>query len=109
MRTFGNSVQEFYLRAVRKNYINRKAKIAGLNTEEDALNYVEEVRKKVKTIFQFPAEKCPLNIKTGKELTFPGCRMKNILFNSRENFSVSASLIYPEQKAEKYPAILFVC
>ena len=109
MINFGNSVQEFYLRTVKKNYKDRKQKLAALKTKQDALDYVAEVRAKVKKIFKFPAEKCPLNVRVKNELTFPGVKMKNLLFNSRENFSVSASLIYPEQKAEKYPAILFVC
>lgn len=109
MITFGNSVQEFYLRSVRKNYYDRKAKLAALKTKEDALKYVEDIRKKVKTIFQFPAEKCPLDVQITGELEFPGCKMKKVLYHSRENFTVSASLIYPEKEAEKYPAILFVC
>lgn len=109
MINFGNSVQEFYLRTVKKNYKDRKQKLAALKTKQDALDYVAEVRAKVKKIFKFPAEKCPLNVRVKNELSFPGVKMKNLLFNSRENFSVSASLIYPEQKAEKYPAILFVC
>ncbi|MBE6406863.1 MAG: acetylxylan esterase [Lentisphaerae bacterium] len=109
MINFGNSVQEFYLRTVKKNYKDRKQKLAALKTKQDALDYVADVRAKVKKIFKFPAEKCPLNVRVKNELSFPGVKMKNLLFNSRENFSVSASLIYPEQKAEKYPAILFVC
>lgn len=106
---FGNSVQEFYLRAVKNNYLARKKRLAELKTREDALNYVAEVREKVKKIFYFPEEKCPLNVKVTGELTFPGVKMKKVLFNSRENFTVSASLIHPEKTAEKYPAILFVC
>ncbi|MBQ9772700.1 MAG: acetylxylan esterase [Lentisphaeria bacterium] len=109
MINFGNSVQEFYLRTIKKNYIDRKQKLASLKTKQDALDYVAETREKVKKIFKFPAEKCPLNIRVTNELTFPGVKMKNLLFNSRKDFSVTASLIYPEQKAEKYPAILFVC
>ena len=109
MITFGNSVQSFYLRAIKKNYVERKKRVAAFTTKQEALDYVAEVREKVKKIFKFPAEKCPLNVRVTNELTFPGVTMKNLLFNSRENFSVTASLIYPEQKAEKYPAILFVC
>ena len=109
MINFGNSVQSFYLRAIKKNYVERKKRLAAFTTKQEALDYVAEVREKVKKIFKFPAEKCPLNIRVTNELTFPGIKMKNLLFNSRKDFSVTASLIYPEQKAEKYPAILFVC
>ena len=109
MISFGNSVQEFYLRAVRKNYQDRKERLASFKTKEDVLNYVAEIRKKIKKIFQFPAEKCPLDMKVTGELDFPGCHMKKVLYHSRENYTVTGSLIYPEQKAEKYPAILFVC
>lgn len=109
MITFGNSVQEFYLRALRKNYQVRKERLASFKTKEDVLNYIAEIREKVKNCFQIPSERCPLNMQITGELTFPGCLMKKVLFQSRENYTVSASLIYPEQKAEKYPAILFVC
>ena len=63
MINFGNSVQEFYLRTIKKNYIDRKQKLASLKTKQDALDYVAETREKVKKIFKFPAEKCPLNVR----------------------------------------------
>ena len=44
MIMFGNSVQEFYLRAVRRNYRERKARLASLKTREDALQYNSGLR-----------------------------------------------------------------
>ena len=85
MITFGNSVQEFYLRTIRKNYKDRKKRLASFKTKEDVLNYVAEIREKVKKIFQFPAEKCPLDMQVTGELDFPGCHMKKVLYHSREN------------------------
>lgn len=107
--TFGNSVQEFYLREFRKNSEARKAVLASLKTKQDALNYIADVRKKVKSVFQFPAEKCPLNLKVTGELKFPGGLMKKVLFQSRENYTVSGSLCYPDTVSDKNPAVLFVC
>ena len=72
MITFGNSVQEFYLRTIRKNYKDRKKRLASFKTKEDVLNYVAEIREKIKKIFQFPAEKCPLDMQVTGELDFPG-------------------------------------
>lgn len=109
MISFGTAVQEFYLREVRKNHLERKERFAAIKTREDALRYIADIRTKVRSIFDLPTEKSPLNVRVVKELSFPGCKMKNILFNSRENYTVSANLIHPEEKAEKYPAILFVC
>ena len=64
MITFGNSVQEFYLRTIRKNYQDRKKRLASFKTKEDVLNYVAEIREKIKKIFQFPAENVRLICKS---------------------------------------------
>lgn len=107
--TFGNSVQEFYLRAIRNNARKREEKLASLKTREDAEAYVADVRKKVKSIFQFPAEKCPLNMQITGEIDHPCATIKKVLFHSRENYTVTASLCYPKQLQEKNPAVLFLC
>ena len=106
---YGNSVQEFYLRAFRENFRKRKERINSLKTKQDALNYIAEVREKIKTIFQFPAEKCPLNPRFTGEISFPGGKMKKLLFESRKHYTVSASLAFPDKIQEKNPAVLFLC
>lgn len=106
---YGNSVQEFYLRAFRENFKKRKERIDSLKTKRDALNYIADVRKKVRSIFQFPEKKCPLNPRFTGELPFPGGKIKKLLFESREHYTVSASLAYPAKVKAKNPAILFLC
>ena len=107
--TFGNTVQEFYLEKVRHTQAVRKARLAALKTREDAEKLVAETRAKVRSCFQFPAEKCPLNAKITGTLDAPEFTMEKIMFQSRENYSVTANFYLPKKREGKVPAILFVC
>ena len=107
--TFGNAVQEFYLEKVRHTQAVRKARLAALKTREDAEKLVAETRAKVRSCFQFPAEKCPLNAKITGTLDAPEFTMEKIMFQSRENYSVTANFYLPKKREGKVPAILFVC
>ena len=107
--TFGNSVQEFYLEKVRRNQMERKARLAALKTKEDAEKLIAETRAKVRACFHFPAEKCPLNARITGTRDYPEFTMEKILFHSRENYTVSANFFLPKQRKGKIPAVLFLC
>ena len=64
---FGNSVQEYYLEAFRLNREKRSARLNALKTPEEAKLYISDIRKRIRSLFQFPSSKCPLNAEiTGK-------------------------------------------
>ena len=107
--TFGNAVQEFYLEKVRHTQAVRKARLASLKTREDAEKLVAETRAKVRSCFQFPAEKCPLNAKVTGTQDHPDFTMEKVMFHSRENYTVTANFYLPKKREGKVPAILFVC
>ena len=107
--TFGNAVQDFYLEKVRHTQAVRKARLASLKTREDAEKLVAETRAKVRSCFQFPAEKCPLNAKVTGVQDHPDFTMEKIMFQSRENYTVTANFYLPKKREGKVPAILFVC
>lgn len=107
--TFGNAVQEFYLEKVRHTQAVRKARLSSLKNREDAEEMVKETRAKVRSCFQFPAEKCPLNAKITGALDYPDFTMEKILFQSRENYTVTANFFLPKKRSAKVPAILFLC
>ena len=107
--TFGNAVQEFYLEKVRHTQAVRKARLAALKTRADAEKLVAETRAKVRSCFQFPAEKCPLNAKVTGMQDHPDFTMEKVMFHSRENYSVTANFYLPKKREGKVPAILFVC
>ena len=107
--TFGNSVQDFYLEQFRRNQAERKARLAALKTREDAEKFVADIRKKVRSCFHFPAEKCPLNAKITGTVDYPEYTLEKVLFHSRENYPVSANLYLPKNRTGKVPAVLFLC
>ncbi|MBR4664549.1 MAG: acetylxylan esterase, partial [Lentisphaeria bacterium] len=107
--TFGNAVQEFYLEKVRHTQAVRKARLASLKTREDAEKFVAETRAKVRSCFQFPAEKCPLNAKVTGTADYPEFTMEKVMFQSRENYTVTANFFLPKKREGKIPAVLFVC
>ena len=96
--TFGNAVQEFYLEKVRHTQAVRKARLSSLKNREDAEEMVKETRAKVRSCFQFPAEKCPLNAKITGALDYPDFTMEKILFQSRENYTVTANFFLPKKR-----------
>ena len=96
MITFGNAVQDFYLEKIRLNQRERKKRLGMLKTREDAEKLVLETRSKVRSCFQFPAEKCALNAQVTGRLERPGFVMEKILFRSREDYTVSANFYLPE-------------
>ena len=109
MITFGNAMQNFYLEQVRRNQAQRKARLAALKTREDAEKFVAEIRAKVRSCFRFPAEKCALNARITGTQDYPEFTMEKILFNSRENYTVSANFFLPKKRSGKIPAVLFLC
>ena len=109
MITFGRAVQDYFLEKVRFNQQERKKRLGMLKTREDAEKLIAETREKVRACFHFPAEKCPLNARITGTQEFPGFTLEKILFNSRENYTVSANFYLPKNHTEKVPAILLLC
>ena len=107
--TFGQAVQDYYLEKVRRNQAERKKRLEELKTREDAEKLVKETRAKVRACFQFPTEKCPLNARITGTQDASDFTVEKILFNSRENYTVSANFFLPKKRSGKIPAILFLC
>ena len=109
MITFGSTVQDFYLEKVRFNQQERKKRLGSLKTREDAEKLIAETRAKVRSCFQFPAEKCPLNARVTGTKDFPEFTLEKILFHSREKYTVSANFYLPKNRTGKVPAVLVLC
>ena len=105
---FENSVQEYYLQRVKKVYSDRKKRLGTVKTRKQALAYVEDVRKKIAKSFNLPKTKCPLNVKITKEQKINGITVKNVVYESRRDYPVTALLMLPEG-AGKHPASIFLC
>lgn len=106
---FGNSVQEYYLEAFRLNREKRSARLNALKTPEEAKLYISDIRKRIRSLFQFPSSKSPLNAEITGKIELPYCTVEKVLFQSRKNFSVTGNLFLPKSiPADGCPVVLIL-
>lgn len=105
---YGNELNEYYVRKVRRNFAERSARLAAIRTKEEARDYVAELKVKMRSVFQFP-ERTPLNSRTVVRREMPGYTLENIVFESRPRYPVTANLYLPENGCTKHPGILLLC
>jgi len=105
---YGNELNEFYVRKVRRNFAQRAARLAAIRTKDEALAYVAELKEKMRSIFQFP-ERTPLNARTVVRRKMRGYTLENIVFESRPGYPVTANLYLPEDGSAKHPGVLLLC
>ena len=58
---FGDKVQDYYVRKLRANSAERKARLAQIKTPEQFRAYQQELKEKIRRTFQLPTEKCSLD------------------------------------------------
>ena len=108
--TFGNALQNYFTNRFRRHSAARKKHIDALKNKADAEKYIFSVRKKIRSILQFPREKSPLLPQITGKLTFPGGIIEKVLFRSRPGFTVSANFYLPDAPVvSPLPAILYLC
>ena len=103
-------INEYYVRKFRETARERAQRIGVLKNREDALLYVEEVRKKIRKVFPFEEiPRSPLNAKVLSSYTAGDVVCENILFESGENDFVTANLYRPVNIKGELPAVLHLC
>ena len=85
----------------------REDKIATFTTAEDWKNYQRSVQSKLQQIIGIFPEKTPLNPQVRGALDRPDFTVEKIIYESRLNFSVTAALFLPKQRAAKAPAVIY--
>lgn len=107
--TYGGMINSHFVKLYRENFAKRLEKLSGIKTRQEALSYVEELRKKVKNTYRIPP-KCDLNVRNTGQEHFDGGVMEKIIIDSRENFPVTMNLYRPAETKEKsHPAVLVLC
>ena len=107
-RIFAEAVQNYYQPIFEENLRRYENKINGAKTEADALRLIREARERIRKTWKFPAKKCPLSAQVLKKAVYPEFTVENIIFKSRENFTVTANFYLPRKRTGKVPAVLFV-
>ena len=107
---FGNIVNEYYVKLFRSFQEKRESVLANITTKEDALNYIEKVKKTIRDTFALDKiERCPLNIKITKSIDFNSYTLKTLYFESLPNYPVTCNLYLPKNVTGKAPALLMLC
>ena len=60
LQLFGSTVQEYYIRKLRRLTAQRKARLDKIRTPEEFKAYQQELKAKIRDYFQLPTEKTPL-------------------------------------------------
>lgn len=107
-RIFGEAVQNYYQPIFEENLCRYENKINEAKNRSDALRLIREAQERVRKTWNFPAEKCPLSAQVLKTAYYPEFTVENVIFKSRENFTVTANFYLPRKRAGKVPAVLFV-
>ena len=109
MRNFGDVVQEYYVAKFRKNAELRSKRLRSLDCREAALEYVEEVKNRIRSSYSFPAEKSPLDARITGTVEGNGYRIEKVIYFSRPGFPVTGNLYIPANLTAPAPGVLFVC
>ena len=104
---FGDKVQDYYVRRLRANFAERKARLDQIKTPEQFKAYQQELKEKIRLSFQLPTEKTPLAPRVTNVLQRENFRVENVIYHSRPRFPVTANLYIPEG-ASNAPAVLFL-
>lgn len=106
----GESLNEFYVSLFRENFRKRKERLSALRTKEEALAYRDEVRRKIRGIFNLPTGKTPLEPVITKVSEHHGITVEHLYFYSRPGFPVTANLYYPaaRKNSSSLPAVLYL-
>ena len=109
MSNYGDLIQEYYVKKFRANAAQRKAEIDALKTPEDAKKFIAKVRARIAGAYDFPAEKCDLNVRITGSVEREDLIVQNVIYDSRPNFPVTANLYIPKKRTGKVPGVIFLC
>ncbi len=109
LNRFPRMMQEYLVNRVGENYRANHARVMGLKTRAEAEAYCAEVRGKAKAVFGPWPEKTPLNLQATGEQDHGDYRVRNVVFESRPDFFVTANIYYPAKMQGPRPAVLCLC
>ncbi|MBC7315255.1 MAG: hypothetical protein H5T70_02390, partial [Chloroflexi bacterium] len=92
---YAHMVHDDLVRRVRAIHVERAARLASLQTREEALAYQARIRAAIRQAFGPWPERTPLNARITGSLERPTHRIEKVLFESRPGFLVAANLYLP--------------
>ena len=112
LNRFPRMVQEYFVDRVRSLDEARTKRIYSLSSRQDAVDYVSEVRQKIRTSFGPNPPLTPLNPQVTRVIDRGSYRIENVIFESRPGFLVTANLYVPNRKEgqpHRFPGVIGTC
>ncbi len=109
LNRFPRMMQEYMVSRLRETYRANHARVMGLKSRAEALAYCQEVREKAEAVFGPWPERTPLNTRITGEQDRGSYRVRNLIFESRPDFPVTANVYLPVGHAGPRPAVLCLC
>lgn len=109
LNRFPRMMQEYLTRRLRAVYRDNHERLMKLKTRKQALAYREELREKMPLIFGEMPERTPLNVRVTGEIERDTHLIRNVVFDSRPGFPVTANLYLPKGFEGPRPAVLCTC
>jgi dienelactone hydrolase/pimeloyl-ACP methyl ester carboxylesterase len=109
LNRFPRMVQDWLVQQVRDKEVQHRAVYDNLQTEEQAREYVNSVRARIRDCFGPLPDKTPLHAKVTRSIDRDGYRIENIIYQSRPGFWVTGNLYLPTGNEKRLPAVLGVC
>lgn len=98
---YGSMVQEYQLAKVRQFAASRRATIDGISSTSEAQGYRRLVKARLKRCFGAMPKRVPLNAKITGTVERPTYTIEKVMFQSRENYWVTANLYLPKNASAK--------
>jgi cephalosporin-C deacetylase-like acetyl esterase len=102
-------LHDWYLKQMSALAQEHDAAIERLVSRQDAEQYVQSVRKKIRMSFGPEPERTPLNPRITGVVERDTYRIEKLTFESRPNFVVTANLYVPTQTTGPFPAVVGAC
>ncbi len=109
LNRFPRMMQEYLVKRLDAVYEDNTRRVMALESREDALAYREELREKMPLIFGEMPERTPLNVRVTGEVDRGAYLIRNIIFDSRPDFPVTANLYLPQDREGPLPGVLCLC
>ena len=107
--SYQRMVLEWYMAKMQEIRGERRARLARVKTRRAAETYRGWARREARRAFGRMPAKSALNAKTTGTCRLKGCRIENVLFESRPGFLVSANLYVPDALDAPAPGVVGTC
>lgn len=109
LHRFSHMMQNYLTTRLKFVYRQNRQRVMMMKSRNDALAYCADVQQKLHQVFGCLPKRTPLNLRVTREIERKQYTIRNIIFDSRPNFPVTANLLLPKGYSGLRPAVLCLC